>query len=268
MRRGVVSALALAASATLWGARESGAQDVGARINAVRTGTVRLTYAAALGVCGNGSNWTRARGGRITEMYGTFNGSMNARDVENTCDRGPVRVVVLREDGDTKAVRVYVGGTWKADTGITDLGAVSVQAATSWLLQQAERGPEKVARQALQAAMLADSTKPGAILLRIARDDSRSQDVRGSAVSWLGEVVGERVSASLDSIAYETGDREVRRSAIFALSRRPAEEAIPALVKMAESLPDREMRRTAVMALAQTKDPKALAWLEGRLAGK
>lgn len=267
-RRGAVSALALAASATLWGARESGAQSVEQRINAVRDGRVRLTFSAAPGVCGNGNNWSRTRsGGSVAQMAGVYYGG-GSRDVENTCERGPVRLVVVREQGDTKQIRTYVGGRWKADTGITDLGAVSTRDVGSWLLSQAERGPDKVARSALQAAILGDSIASGPMLLRIARDDSRSQDVRNSAVNWLAEVVGERVSATLDSIAYEPGDREVRRSAIFALARRPADEAIPTLTKMAESLPDRELRRSAVMALAQTRDARALSWLEGRLGAK
>ncbi|MBY0491068.1 MAG: HEAT repeat domain-containing protein [Gemmatimonadaceae bacterium] len=267
-RRGVVSALALAASATLWGARESGAQSLEQRIGSVRDGRIRLTFAAALGVCGNGNNWSRTRnGGSVAQMSGVFYDG-GSRDVENTCERGPVRLVVVREQGDTKQLRTYVGGRWKADTGITDLGAISAREVGAWLLAQAERGPDRVARSALQAAILGDSIATGPILLRIARDDSRPQDVRNSAVNWLGEVVGERVSATLDSIAYEPGDRELRRAAIFALARRPADEAIPALQKLAESLPDRELRRSAVMALAQTRDPRALQWIEGRLGSR
>lgn len=267
-RRSVVSALALAASATLWGARESGAQTLEQRVNAVRDGRIRLTFAAAPGVCGNGNNWSRTRSsGSIAQMSGVYYDG-GSRDVENTCERGPVRLVIVREAGDTKQIRTYVGGRWKADTGITDIGAVGAREAGSWLLAQAERGPDRVARGALQAAILGDSIASGPVLLRIARDDSRPQDVRNSAVNWLGEVVGDRVSATLDSIAYEPGDREVRRSAIFALARRPADEAIPALTKMAESLPDKELRRSAVMALAQTRDARALQWLEGRLGGK
>lgn len=266
--RRVVSALALAASATLGGARESGAQTVAARVNAVRTGTIRLTYAAAAGVCGNGNNWSRTRSGRITEMYGTFYSSsgFGGRDVENVCERGPVRLVIVREEGDTKQLRLYVGGRWKADTApVTDVGQVGARDVAGWLLQQAERGSDRIARNALQAAMLADSVDATPTLLRMARDSSRSQDVRNSAVSWLGELVGDRVSATLDSIAYEPGDRDIRRTAIHAIGRRPADESVPALIKMAETLPDRELRRTAVMALAQTRQPAAIAWLEGRL---
>jgi HEAT repeat protein len=104
------------------------------------------------------------------------------------------------------------------------------------------------------------------VLLRMARSESRSPDVRASAVHYLGEIAGERVSASLDSVAYEPGDREVRNAAIMAIARRPKAEAVPALIKLAESLPDRELRQTAVRALAQTREPEALAWIERHLA--
>lgn len=267
MVRQVVSALALAASATLVGARESGAQSIASRIAAVRTGTIRVTYAAAAGVCGNGNNWSRVRSGRITEMYGTYYSSSGSggRDVENVCERGPVRLVIVREEGDTKQLRLYVGGRWKADTGITEIGTVGARDMSAWLINQAERGSDKIARNALQAAMLADSVDASSTLLRMARDSSRSQDVRNSAVSWLGELVGDRVAATLDSIAYEPGDRDIRRTAIYALGRRPADESVPALMKLAESLPDRELRKSAIMALAQTRQPQAIAWLEGRL---
>ncbi len=238
-------------------------QSLGSRIDAVRDGRVRMTFAARAGVCGNGNSWYRSRdGGRSGQFNGMWSG---ANDVENSCEQGPVRVVVVREAGDTKEIRTYVGGRWRADTGITDLGVVSAATAGSWLLQQAERGADRPARGALTAATLTDSIDAGATLLRIAKDESRSQDVKSNAVNWLGEVVGDRVSNTLDSIAYEPGDRELRRTAINTISRRPADEAVPALIKMAESLPDKELRRTAVQALARNKDPRAMAWIEKRL---
>jgi len=258
--------LAMVASTTLWGTREAGAQSFEQRINAVRAGTVRFTMAAAPGVCGNGASWYRSRDGRTGSFYGMWSGSVSNKDVETVCDRGPVRVVVERDAGDTKAIRMYVGGRWRADTGITDLGAVSAPAAATWLLGVSEQGSEKVARSALQTALLADSVNATPVLLRMARSESRSPDVRASAVHHLGEIVGERVSASLDSVAYEPGDREVRNAAIMAIARRHKAEAVPALIKLAESLPDRELRQTAVRALAQTREAEALAWIERHLA--
>lgn len=260
--RSVAPVLALVASTTLWAVRGTGAQSIEQRVIAVRTGTVRFTMAAGTGVCGNGTSWYRSVDGRSGNFNGMWNGPLDNRDVETVCEHGPVRVVAVREAGDITALRVYVGGRWKADTGITDLGAISARDAGRWLLQLAEHGPDRVASRALQAVMLTDSLDAVPTLLRIARSDSRSPGVRANAMNRLAELAGERVSATLDSVAYEPGDREVRTSAIMAIARRPKAEAVPALMKLAETLPDRELRRTAVRALAQTREPEALAWIE------
>jgi HEAT repeats len=256
-----------AALLSLWASVGAGAQSagaLGAQIDRVRTGTVRMTFAARDGVCGNGMSWYRTRSGSFsgTVINGNWSG---ARDVDASCERGPVRLVIVRKDGETTELRSYVGGTWKADTGITDLGNVRAADAVAYLLRLAENAPAKPARSAISAATLADSVDAAPVLLRIAKDESRPNDVRSSALNWLGEVVGDKVASTLDSIAYETGDREVRKQAIFAMSRRPADESIPALLKMAETLPDRELRKTAVFWLAQSRDPRAISWMERRI---
>lgn len=239
--------------------------SLASRIDAVKNGKVRVTYAARDGVCGNGMSWFRTTG--RNEISGTvINGNWSgSRDVEPSCEHGPVRLVVLRVNGETTELRSYVGGTWRADTGIVDLGKVGAREAGAWLLQMAENGPTKPARSAISAATLADSVEASATLLRIAKNETRPNEVRSNALNWLGDVVGDKVSQTLDSIAYDAGDREVRKQAIFALSRRPSDEAVPALLKMAESLPDRELRKTAVFWLVQSKDPRAVAWVERRI---
>jgi hypothetical protein len=244
-------------------AQGGGTGSVGARVDALQNGTLRMVYAPRAGVCGDGMSWYRIRTRSTSYMTGTFyntNGS-GGRDVEVTCNPGPVRVVVVRKGGETRQIRTYVGGRWKADAGVTDLGTVSAPDAARWLLGVAEQGSERIAGSALSAATLADSADAGPALLRIIADSKRPNGVRSSAMNWLGEVAGEKVAARLDSIAYEPGDRELRQQAIMALSRRPADEAVPSLLKMVESLPDRELRRTAVQALANTKDPRAIAWI-------
>ena len=79
-------------------------RGLAARIEAVRSGRVRMTFAARDGVCGNGMSWFRTRGGAIsgTIINGTWSGG---RDVEATCERGPVRLVVVRRDGETTELR-------------------------------------------------------------------------------------------------------------------------------------------------------------------
>lgn len=245
-----------------------GAQPTGrleSQIDRVRSGTVRVAFTARPGVCGNGMSWFRNRGGSLsgTVINGNWSGG---RDVDATCDGGPVRLVIVRTAGETTDMRMYVGGTWRADTGVTDLGRVSAANAGAYLFRMAETGPSKAARTAITAATVADSLDASPTLLRIAKDDARPSEVRASALNWLGEIVGDKVAMSLDSLAYEPGDREVRKQAIFAIARRPADEAVPALLKMVETLPDRELRKTAVFWLAQSKDPRAVRWMESRLA--
>lgn len=240
-------------------------RSLASRIEAVKNGRVRFTVAPRDGVCGNGMNWYRLRstGGTSGSFYNT--NFSNGRDVEPTCERGVVRLVAVRYDGETTDLRMYVGGTWKADTGITDIGQIGTRDAGDYLLQLAAAAPLKPARSAVQAVTLIDSLDVSAALLRVVKDESRPSEVRSSALNWIGEVVGERVASTLDSIAYEAGDREVRKQAIFAMSRRPAAEAVPALLKMAETLPDRELRKTAVFWLSQSKDPRAVEWMEKRI---
>ena len=246
-------------------ARAQPVAQLESQINRVQSGTVRLALTARAGVCGNGWSWFRRRGGSTsaTVINGTFS---SGRDVEPTCDGGPVRLVIVRADGQTTDMRMYIGGTWRADTGVTDLGRVSASAGGAYLLRVAETGAVKAARAAMSAATVIDSLDATATVLRIAKDESRPSDVRSSALNWLGEMAGDNVAMSLDSLAYEPGDREVRKQAIFAMSRRPADEAVPALLKMAETLPDRELRKTAVFWLAQSKDPRAMRWIESRLS--
>lgn len=239
--------------------------NLASRVEAVRDGTVRLSFGARDGVCGNGGSWYRSRPGSGTTSYNNWNGN---RDVEFLCDPGPVRLVVVRVAGVTKELRTSVGGRWKADTGITDLGAVSASEAGRWLLTVAERGDEKPARSALHTLTLTDSVDAWPTFLRIAKNEQRPKDVRSQAVFWLGEFASDKVAASLDSIAYESGDREIRKQAIFALSRRPAEEAVPNLLRMAETLPDRELRKTAIFWLSRSNDPRALAWITKALESK
>lgn len=265
--RGIRSSIAAGAVAVLLAAPVRGAEAqgstgaVGARVEALQNGTIRMVYAPRAGVCGDGMSWYRLRAGSTTYMTGTFYNSSGGRDVEVTCNPGPVRIVVVREHGETRQIRTYVGGRWRADTGVTDLGTVSAPEAARWLLDVAEQGNDRIAGSALQAATLADSVDAGPALLRIVSDAKRPNGVRSSAMNWLGEMAGEKIAARLDSIAYEPGDRELRKQAIRALARRPVEESVPNLLKMVESLPDRELRKTAVQALANTKDPRAIAWI-------
>jgi hypothetical protein len=247
--RSTIAALVLLAS-------QLPAQSIASRVASAGDGTIRLTFAAKEGVCGNGRN--------------VINHSSRGGDVDWECDEGPVRVVMTVSGGEIQSVRTYVGGTWRQPTGrVTDLGTVGAVEASQYLLGIAARASSKPAKDAILAATLADSAEVWPQLLAIARNNNRPTEVRKSAVFWLGQAAGEKATSKLDSVATDVnGDREVREQAIFALSQRPRNEGIPALIRIARTSNDPKLKKSALFWLGQSGDDRAVALFEELLLRK
>jgi HEAT repeat protein len=172
-------------------------------------------------------------------------------------------------DREVTALRFYVGGRWRANDDVTDLGTVPARAAADYLTRLAERGMGRPAREAIFPATLVDSVTVWPALLRIARDETRPRDTRQQAVFWLGQAAGEAATAQLSDLVGDGDvDREVRKQAVFALSQRPRDEGVPALIRVARTHRDREIRKQALFWLGQSGDPRAVALFEEILAGR
>lgn len=224
------------------------AQNLSQRVAALGDGTLRLSFAARPGVCGN------AGGHSITIVD-------RDDEWEGDCERGPVRVSIQVRGGRVVESRTYVGGRWRRPSG-TDLGTVPATSAANDLLALAERAPEG-GEELITAATLADSTTIWPRLLEIARKTSLPMETRRHAVFWLGQAAGDAATRGLDSIARDGhGDVELRKQAVFALSQRPQEEGVPALIRIARSNPYAEVRKSALFWLGQSEDPRALALFE------
>jgi HEAT repeat protein len=179
-----------------------------------------------------------------------------------------VRVLLTKDGGRITAVKSYVAGQWRPNASGTDLGTVSAPAAAEYLLALAERGGAG-AKEAVFPATIADSFTAWPGLLRIAKSEQASRDTRKSAVFWLGQAVGDRITPALDSVATDRGgDREVRDAAVFALSQRPRDEGVPALMRLARNDRDPEIRKKAIFWLGQSDDPRALSFFEEVLTGR
>ena len=222
------------------------AQSLEQRVARVADGTVHLSFAARPGVCGSGT-------------------SINLRDGENEreyeCGQPQVEVALRLHDHRVVDVRTYVGGRWRLAAAAIDLGTVRPQEAAAYFLTLAERGKDISGDPVLPAA-LADSVTIWPSLLRLARMATLPDEMRRTAVFWLGQQAAAEAGKALDSIAGDKrGDREVRKQAVFALSQREG-EGVPALIRIARSNPDPELRKTALFWLGQTEDPRALALFE------
>jgi hypothetical protein len=224
------------------------AQNLAQRVVAVGSGTVRLSFAARPGICGDGMHNIRT-----TDRNDEW---------EQDCVPSPVRVALQVQNRRVIDVRSYVGGRWRAAVSATDLGTIRPQDAAAYFISLAEQN-EDVSGDALLPATLADSVTIWPALLRIARNSKAPQETRRSAVFWLGQAAGAAASRSLDSIAGDsTGDREVKKQAVFALSQRSDNDGVPALLRIARSNPDPELRKSALFWLGQSEDPRALALFE------
>src|SRR5438094_6027848 len=98
-----------------------GAQSLARRVEAVRDGTVRFTYASRPGLCGDGRETIRS-GPSIIVLPNMFGYGHSDMDV---CFTGPVRVAIGRSSGESVSYRVHVGGRWSAGDDATDIGVVS-----------------------------------------------------------------------------------------------------------------------------------------------
>jgi hypothetical protein len=254
----------LAAACGLALAAPASAQTIAQRVSRASDGTVRLSYAARDGVCGNG---------RGVISFHCVNGSCGNQRITTgsdweddgpcPCEAGPVRLVLEVSGGRVTRLRSYVGGRWKAAEGVTDLGMVPAADAAHFLLDLARAGDNRSNEDAIFPATLADSVTVWPDLVSLARDNSVRGHVRNQAVFWLSQAAGEAAVKDLTDMAGDDSlDRDVREHAVFALSQEPHDVGVPALIQIARSNRDREVRKKAFFWLGQTNDPRALALFE------
>jgi hypothetical protein len=259
-----VFAVSVLATAFVSAGAQTG-QPIAERVHAAPDGTVRFTFRARPDVCGSGNSvYVGSNGSR------NISGQRNTADVEwdADCGHGPVRIVLDVHDHTVTGLRSYVGGRWRAVSGVTDLGEVAPQSAAAYLVALAKQSSVAVGKKAIFPATLGDSVVIWPQLMQIARDATIPSETRRDAVFWLGQMAGATVTANLSQlVAEDTVDRAVRESAVFALSQQPHGEGVPALIHVVQTNRDPSVRKKALFWLGQSNDPRALTLFENILAG-
>ena len=107
---------------------------------------------------------------------------------------------------------------------------------------------------------------PAAIdeLLKMAHSDASPQ-VRGQAIFWLAQKAGKKAGASITAAIENDPDMQVKKKAVFALSQLPQDEGVSQLMHVADSNSNPAVRKEAIFWLGQSKDPRALEYLEAIL---
>lgn len=264
MKQSITIRAVIMMTATLAGAPSvvlaQSAQGLAQRVQGVTNGTVRFSFRVRPDVCGQGNS----------VFMGSSNGTgswgdRTSPDVEweSNCGRGPGRIVLDVHGGAVAGLKYYVGGRWRPRTDATDLGDVQPQVAADYLLALAQQLPGPVGKKAIFPATLADSVIVWPTLLKIARDEHLSSDTRRDAVFWLGQFAGAAATRNLaELVGEDTLDRSVREQAVFALSQSHNGDGVPELIKIAQTNRDPQIRRKAIFWLGQSRDPRALDFIE------
>lgn len=234
--------IGIAAVFTLFAAGSVEGQSLARQVAAVDEGTVRMSFAARPGICGNGTNIVMSR---------------NTAEWEGSCEGGPVRVALSINGRTVTDIRSYVGGRWRAADGeTTNLGQVSAPEAADFLLALAARADGPAGEDAIVPAALADSTTVWPALLDIAQSESVPRETRERAVFWASQS-GAPVS-ELVRLYDRESDPKVRKQVIFALSQRREPAAMDKVVSIARSESQPELREKGIFWLSRSDDPRAV----------
>jgi hypothetical protein len=238
-------------------------QSLEARVNSAGNEAVQFSFPSRPEVCGDGRGLLTIGQSTIIGNMTITGGQIRGGEVRQ-CERGPVRVVMMRVDGLVTSLETYVGGDGTAIPGARELGSVQPREAADYLVSLAARLDGKPGRDAIMPAALAEGADIWERLIAIARDANRPNETRSSALAWAGRLANDfgaappaQVASSLAALAAETtGNRQVREQALSALGRLPRGEGVPALMQMVRGQ-DSWLAGRAMTSLSSSGDPRA-----------
>lgn len=189
-------------------------QNLAGSIDRMRDGVIRLSFAVREDVCSQGDGITWSSGDAHWEPV---------------CGTGPARVVIERRVGTIKDIDTHVGGRWRANADVVDLGAVPAREAAEYFLGIARSADDDVAKDAMFAAAIADSVSVWRDMMSIAEDESVSMEARESGLFWAGQLGDETVVGMLVGFIRSSQRETLRDRAVFGLSQNKSDAALRAL---------------------------------------
>jgi len=165
---------------------------------------------------------------------------------------GAAREQVRRADAAVSAIALHDDAA--ADQALEELLAASQ--------------PEQVRQKAIFGLAQRNNTQALNLLVAVAHSD-KSPHVRGQALFWLAQRAGQKVAeAAINDAIANDPESEVKKKAVFALTQMPAGEGVPLLIQVARTNRNPEVRKQAMFWLGQSKDERALAFIEEVLTSK
>jgi hypothetical protein len=243
-------------------------QPLAARVAAVKDGSVQFEFPARDDVCGDGYSYIRVH----ESISGSFGSGMDT----SNCEPGPVRIVLGVANGHVTSLRDYAGPVPPLPAGTTELGQVSADEGSKFLLSLVENDDMgRVANRAVFPAMLGRDVVAWPTLLRIAKssDASRRGSRKHDVIFWLGRYAAAKLAGSDDPFASrdrseDDDEEDVKAHAVFALSQLRNGGGVEPLIEVARTNKDQKVRARAMFWLGESGDPRALDLFEQVLTGK
>ena len=120
---------------------------------------------------------------------------------------------------------------------------------------------EHIRDKAIFALSINKDPKATDYMIAAARED-KSAHIRGQALFWLAQKAGKQSVTTITNAIYNDPDTGVKEKAVFALSQLPKDEGVPKLIEVARDQRNPEVRKKAFFWLGQSRDPRALAFIE------
>jgi hypothetical protein len=232
-----------------------GAQGVAQRVVA-SDGLVEVVYPSRPSACGDGQSFIGNILGRHRMFVDDGGYSGRSRWETQPCVRGPGRALVTVIAGEVTRIRTFVGPAPASRTDVRTITATAPEAA-SWLGDLVERGPSRVASQAVLPLVIAAGPEPWPLLIKVARSGNRPREVSRSALQWLSSGVTEHLGLDSDD-SRESDEDQMREQAVFVLSQRPKSESVPELIDLAKNGRHPAARKAAIFWLSQSGDSRVV----------
>ena len=167
----------------------------------------------------------------------------------------------VRADQSVRFLKSLVGQDRLSDPAIMAI-AFHQDASAGRVLEEllAASQPDKVREKAVMWLCVARHDYDPVV--RVAHADA-SAHVRGQALFWLAQGAQKKLAA--DTIAGAIAndpETEVKKKAVFALTQMPDGAGVPKLIEVARTNRNTEVRKQALFWLGQSKDPRALDFIE------
>ena len=124
-----------------------------------------------------------------------------------------------------------------------------------------EDSSDRLREKAVFALSVSKQPEALDVIIDVARHDG-SPHVRGQALFWLAQKAGRKAAEAITDAIAADPETQVKKRAVFALSQLPKDEGVRLLIEVARTNRNPVVRKEAIFWLGQSRDPRALDFLE------